>query len=119
MNSQIRSYLGLSMRAGKIASGDEAVLKSIRSGQAKLVLIAEDASDNAKKKYGDKCRSFQVPIASCGSRCELGESIGKEQRVAVAVTDPGLAQSIRNCLKKPVEVENIEYTRQQGQIESL
>jgi ribosomal protein L7Ae-like RNA K-turn-binding protein len=36
--SKTLSYLGLAMRAGKIVTGDEAVLKAVRSSEAKLVV---------------------------------------------------------------------------------
>lgn len=47
--SKALSYLGLAMRAGKIVTGDEAVLKAVRSSEAKLVVLAGDASDNTQK----------------------------------------------------------------------
>lgn len=42
--------LGLAMRAGKVVSGEELVIREIRSGKAQLVILAEDA----KKKHGKK-----------------------------------------------------------------
>ena len=50
LNKQVASLLGLAMRARKLATGESA-LKAIQSQQARLVLIASDASDNTKKKY--------------------------------------------------------------------
>lgn len=102
MNDPIRSTLGLAMRAGKIVSGDEAVMKVIRNGQAKLVMIAEDAAKNARKKMYDKCNSFEIPIAEYGSREELGSSIGKQERVVIAVTDEGFAGLIMKRMEKPL-----------------
>lgn len=108
MKHKMLSYLGLAMRAGKLVTGDEGVIKAIRSGQASVVIMAEDASANAKKKYRDKCQSYQVPLIECCSRDELGSSIGKAERVIIAVTDAGLSQLIQKSLKKPVEVEDID-----------
>ncbi|MDF2717017.1 MAG: ribosomal protein L7ae [Paenibacillus sp.] len=102
------SYMGLAMRAGKLAFGEEGVLKAIRSGQARLVVMAEDASDNTRKKYRDKCQHYNVELSERFSRYELGAAIGKEARVLVAVLDSGLAQLIKPCLVKPPEVEPIE-----------
>lgn len=48
--SKTLSYLGLAMRAGKIVTGDEAVLKAVRSSEARLVVLAGDASDNTQKE---------------------------------------------------------------------
>ncbi len=108
MNNKALNYLGLAMRAGKLVSGDEGVLKAIRSGEAKLVVVAEDASAGTKKKFRDKCHSYGVFLVECFGRTQLGSSIGKNDRVVVAVTDAGLAQMIEKCLEKRVEVENIE-----------
>ena len=52
LNKQVASLLGLAMRARKLATGESA-LKAIQSQQARLVLIASDASDYTKKKYID------------------------------------------------------------------
>nr|WP_155987744.1 ribosomal L7Ae/L30e/S12e/Gadd45 family protein [Gorillibacterium massiliense] len=83
--------LGLAMRAGKLTAGDSNVLDAIRTGEAKLILIASDASDNAQKKYTDKCSYYQIPFLICGTREEIGAAIGKEERVVLAVTDAGFA----------------------------
>jgi ribosomal protein L7Ae-like RNA K-turn-binding protein len=106
--SKILSYLGLSLRAGKLSVGDENALKAIRSGEAKLVLVANDASNKTKKKFADKCSFYKVPLLECCSRAEMGRSIGKEERVVVAITDNGMAQLIVKSMGKPAEVEYIE-----------
>ncbi len=97
MSERFFSYLGLAMRAGKLISGDEIVLKAIRSKEAMLVCIAEDASDNTTKKFQDKCRTFGVPLIQYGSREQIGHSIGKFERVVIAVTEHGLAQMIQKA----------------------
>lgn len=83
-------------------------MKAVRSGQALLLLVAEDASKATIKKYRDKCSYYQVPIAVCSNRADLGASIGKAERVAVAVIDNGFARMIRNCLGNLPEVESID-----------
>ncbi|MFC0214381.1 YlxQ family RNA-binding protein [Paenibacillus chartarius] len=100
MNHKFFNYLGLAMRAGKLVTGDETVLKAVRSGNAKLVIMATDASGNMQKKYRDKCGSYQVPLLEFGSRAELGSSIGKDERVLLAVTDEGFARMLQTCQAK-------------------
>lgn len=89
------SRLGLAMRAGKLVSGEEIVLKAIRSGEAKLVLLARDASDNTSKKFADKCNSYGVPLVIGFTRYELGAAVGKPERVIFAVTDKGFADMLQ------------------------
>lgn len=96
--SKTLSYLGLAMRAGKIVTGDEAVLKAVRSSEARLVVLAGDASDNTQKKFRDKCGTYDIPLVIAFHRDELGASIGKDQRVVLAVTDKGFAEMISRTL---------------------
>ena len=51
MNDKVISLLGLAERAGKIASGEFAAEKAVKTGKARLIIVAEDASDNTKKKF--------------------------------------------------------------------
>jgi ribosomal protein L7Ae-like RNA K-turn-binding protein len=105
MNNKMLSYLGLAMRAGKLVTGDEGVMNAIRSREAKLVILAIDASSNAQKKYRDKCGSYQIHLLESCSREELGSSIGKAERVVIAIMDSGFAKMIIKCSVKPAEVE--------------
>lgn len=93
MNKTLSS-LGLAMRAGKLVSGEAAVLKAVRGGDAHLVIVAQDASDGTAKKLADKCGSYNVPLVVGFTRFELGGAVGKPERVMFAVTDPGFARVI-------------------------
>ena len=90
----IYSLLSLAMKAGKIASGEFCVEKSVKSGHSYFVIVAEDASDNTKKMFRDMCLFYEVPIYEFGSKEELAHAIGKEMRASLAVTDEGIAKSI-------------------------
>lgn len=98
MTDKFYSGLGLATRARKLVTGEETVLKAIRSGEAKLVILAEDASEGTRKKFNDKCTSYGVPILEYGNRESLGASIGKEARVSIAITDEGFVQMLRKSL---------------------
>lgn len=43
------SYIGLAMKAGRIASGEFAVEKAVKEGKAYMVILSADASDNTKR----------------------------------------------------------------------
>ncbi|MGJ7921022.1 YlxQ family RNA-binding protein [Neobacillus sp. LXY-4] len=98
MNTQWMSLLGLANRARKIISGEELSVKEIRSGKAKLVLLAADSSANTTKKITDKCKSYHVPLKIIDNRYLLGKSIGKDARVVVAVLDDGFAKKLLTLL---------------------
>lgn len=90
--------LGLASRARKISSG-ELVLSAIRSKQAKLVIIAIDASENTKKKYIDKCTYYEIPYVWIDSSIMLSQAIGQNNRMAIAVNDAGFAEKLFGYLK--------------------
>ena len=92
------SMIGLATKAGKTASGEFATEKEIKSGHATLVIVAEDASDNTKKKFQNMCEFYEVPIYFYGDKDTLGHAMGKEFRASLAVTDPGFAKGIMKHL---------------------
>jgi len=97
-SNQWMSLLGLANRARKIISGEELTVKEVRGGKAKLVLLSADASANTTKKITDKCKSYEVPLKMVENRHLLGQAIGKEARVVVAVLDDGFAKKLVTLL---------------------
>lgn len=91
--------LGLAARGRNVVSGELQTLDAIKDGSAMLVIVAEDASENTRKLFTDKCSFYQVPIKLYGTREELGRAIGKDIRSSLAVVNAGLAQSIIGYLE--------------------
>lgn len=98
------SIFGLCMRAGKLVSGEDMVLDAVRSGKAKLVVVAKDASERTKKTFRDKCASFGVTIVGYGNMKDLGHALGKEKRAVLAVTEEGFAKKILAIASSPQQV---------------
>lgn len=86
--------VGIATKAGKVSSGEFMTEHAVKSGEAALVIVAGDASDNTKKKFENMCGYYEVPIRIYGTKDELGHSMGKEFRASLAVTDEGLARAI-------------------------
>ncbi len=102
---KILSMLGLAEKAGKIASGEFSTEKAVKSHQAFLVVVAEDASDNTKKMFRNMCEFYKVPMYLYGTKEELGHHIGKQYRASLAVTDQGFSRSLESKLKMLEETE--------------
>ena len=49
------SMISLATKAGKTKSGEFMTEKEVKEGRAHLVIVADDASDNTKKKFQDMC----------------------------------------------------------------
>lgn len=99
-NQAAFQLLGLAARARKVISGEELVIKEIRSGKAKLVLLASDASANTAKKIKDKCTYYNVEYCVFGDRYDLGHATGKETRVSLAIMDAGFAKKLSILLNE-------------------
>ncbi len=95
----IKNDLGLATIAKKIVSGPQ-VIDVIRSKEAKLVLVASDASENTKKKLFDKAKFYQVECLEVFDTNFLSKAINKNNRVAIAIIDEGFAKMIKKKVKE-------------------
>lgn len=84
----------MAQKAGKLISGEDMCIESIRSGKAFLVLVAGDASLNTKKLFNDKCTYRNVTLKEFETKEILGKLIGKENRAVVAVVDKGFSDAM-------------------------
>ena len=88
---KVLSLISLATKAGRCASGEFMT--------ASLVVVAEDASDNTKKKFRDMCKFYKVPMIVYGDKDTLGHAMGKQFRASLAILDEGFAKGILKELK--------------------
>ena len=93
--SKALSLIGLATKAGRTVSGEFSTEKEVKSGRASLVIVADDASDNTKKKFKNMCDYYHVPICFYKDKDTLGHAMGKEFRASLAILDEGFAKGIR------------------------
>ena len=93
--NKILSLVGLATKAGRCVSGEFMTEREVKSGKAALVIVAEDSSDNTKKKFRDMCEFYKVPIYFYGDKDTLGHAMGKEFRASLAILDEGFAKGIQ------------------------
>ena len=98
-SSKELSLVSLATKAGKTASGEFCTEKEVKTGMAELVIVAEDASANTKKKFKNMCDFYEVPIYFYGDKDTLGHAMGKEFRATLAVTDAEFAKGIKKHLE--------------------
>jgi len=96
---KVLSLLGIATKSNNIVSGEFLTEKAVKEYKAALVIVAEDASDNTKKRFRDMCTYYNVPIYFFGTKDDLGHAMGKEFRASLAVLDKGLADAIEKELK--------------------
>lgn len=96
--SKVLSLIGLATKAGKTASGEFSTEREVKSGSAALVIVADDASDNTKKKFRNMCDFYHVPICFYKDKDTLGHAMGKQFRASLAILDQGFAKGIRESM---------------------
>ncbi|HWR39699.1 MAG TPA: ribosomal L7Ae/L30e/S12e/Gadd45 family protein [Patescibacteria group bacterium] len=98
--NKLMSLLGLAQKARKVASGELAVESAVRAGKAGLILLARDASDNAKKNYRDLAAHYRVECEELLTKEQLGNCTGKAPRAALALLDEGFRSAVKKLLNE-------------------
>ncbi len=96
---KIMGLIGLATKAGKTVSGEFCTEREIKSGKARLVIVAEDASDNTRKKFKNMCDFYDVPLYFYQNKEGLGRAMGKEFRASLAILDEGFSGSIKKNME--------------------
>jgi len=95
---KILSMLGLATKAGKTVTGTQACSIAIKRNKTKLVIIAADASENAKSPAINLCKANGADYVLFSSKDDLGHFTGKSERAIVAIIDEGFALRIKEMI---------------------
>ena len=96
------NYMALARKAGRIELGEEPVGSAARAQHARLVVVAQDASDHTWRR----AKSF---VAGTGQQCIkvpfgkdlLGTIVGRSSLAIAAFTDPAMALAFLKALDQP------------------
>lgn len=88
----ILGLIGLCFRAGKLVCGDDAVADTVSAGEARLLLLAEDAGAGLCRRvtYHQNSRGVPVIRMDC-SAAEMGQALGRRPTAVCCITDVGFA----------------------------
>ncbi len=93
------NYLALARKAGRIELGEEPVGSAARAQHARLVVVAQDASDHTWRR----AKSFvagtgQICVKIPFSKDEMGLAVGRTSLAIACFTDPALALAFLKAL---------------------
>ena len=111
MNQNTLNLVSLSRKAGLAELGEDAVGSAARAGHARLILVAEDASDHTWRRAGNFARTAACPLVRVpATKQELGWAVGRATCALAALTDPGFALRFAVSLGTlpPEDVELLE-----------
>ena len=98
MVEPIYLFLGIAKKASKLVSGEGNCEKTLKSGKTRLVIVAEDSSDNTKKKFYDMCKYRGIAIEYFGSKENLGRYLGKGDIAVLCIIDDGIAKKLQQMI---------------------
>lgn len=99
MSDKILSMLGLMRRANAIEIGETNSGAAVRSGKAKLLLLASDASDNAWHRAEGFVFGYNTILTDLPyTKEEISMNVGVSGCSMAAVTDIGFANALINAL---------------------
>ena len=97
-DNKILSMIGLATKAGKTVTGTTACDFSIRRKNARLVLLATDASENSLSHAIKLCKANDIGYMLFSTKEKLGCFTGKTDRVIIAITDDGFAKRVSEMI---------------------
>ena len=115
MMEQILSTLGLALRAGSVAVGEEPVGSAARAKHARLILVASDAAPGSVRRafafaQTGACLCLVIPA----EKAALGRALGRTSCAMCAVTDIGFAGALG---KKLAALDPAHFAEASGRLE--
>lgn len=117
--SKALNYLGIARKSGGIETGEDNSSGLVKAGKAKLLIVAADTSDGAKRRaegyvYETNCLMVELPF----TKDEIAGITGKSGCSMAAITDLGLAAAFTKALadeygEKYSEIHELLKSRQE------
>jgi len=102
MSNKVFSMIGLACKAGKVVSGEDSIRNLMKNNKVKLIIIAEDASDNSIKRFVNASKYYGIQHIFLGDKDTLGKHIGKQNRAVIGITDDGFKNNILKLIENMV-----------------
>ncbi len=96
-DQKIITLLQFAHKAGKLISGNDAVLRHARTGKVKLIILMEDLSFQSRKKILYLNQSLNIPVSVWGSKKDTMQFAPKESGI-LAITDVNFAKGLLKYL---------------------
>ena len=94
MRKKIYSYLGFATKSRKLINGFNTCVFSMKKRNVKLLIVAEDISENTEEKILREAEKYGVTYRRFGSIEELSGITGEECAGIFGITDDNFANVI-------------------------
>ena len=94
--------LSISRKGANVTVGEEQVGAVARAGRARLLLLAQDASEHTVRRAKSFVAGTAQPLLRLSfTKDELGQAVGRESLAIAAITDAPLALALLQSLPEP------------------
>ena len=92
---KILGMIGLAKRARALCGGAFLTEEAIKSGKARFVIVACDASEKSKKNIINSCEYYKVPYVEFSDMLSLGKVTGGGEKAVLTITDSNFAKALK------------------------
>ena len=100
---KILSLLGFAKKARMLVTGNNAVLRSILTGEAEIVIVTKDAGSSVHDKFKRICSENDIPFYFFGSQEEFERATGEKNKVIYSVVEAGFANKLKQLISETEE----------------
>ena len=113
--NRAQRYLALGRKAGLLLTGEDHCRQAVSAGKARLLLLADDASPNARKRAQDVIVGHRAPLRTLPwKKEELSALLGRRGCSMVCFTDLALAEQFAAAM-----AEELSEWRETAELLSL
>lgn len=93
-NNKVFSYLGFAAKSRNLVTGYNTCLMMMERKKLRLLIVAEDVSENTIKKMRQKCLTSSIEFRIFGNSDELSRITGNSGKGIFGITDSHFAKII-------------------------
>lgn len=94
MRSKVESYMGFAAKARKLATGYNTCLFMMEKKKLRLLILAEDLSENSKEKMINAAKQYKLPYRVYGKIEDLSHMTGTEGKGIFGLIDDNFGKVI-------------------------
>ena len=94
MENKVLSYLGFAAKARKLVTGYNTCIYMMEKKKIRLLILAEDLSENSVKKMASAAEKHNVPCKIYGAGEQLSKITGNAGKGIFGITDKNFAKVI-------------------------
>ena len=95
MNNNPLLLLGMALKAGKLAVGEDPASSMLQHGRATLCILAADAADNTRRRFTNRAETAGCDMITLNyTKSQFGNALGRAECAVAVLTDKGFKSAL-------------------------